>query len=374
MWRLWTCVAKGFRYNVPCVRNGTLLAEDEHDLSLTLWNRNKPSNKCLNVKPSGTEDNTDRKGASSFEWRNSVEYSSFLEIIGLSTALALGWQVSHFHAKPEPEKCSLRNLAVVAFARPGFPKTRLDVNGRKALLKINENEDKKSTTIVESNPSNDLEVQEIMNHIVLNIEQGHNLRMADLLNETGVQLLSAHQRRETSLFGLWISQESSYVDEAFSCLQQSRELGSEKGAFNLGLCYEQGFGTRIDLEKAVVCYEEAAGKGHAAAQYNLGLLHYQKKLENSDRAKGISFIRMAAQQGLDRAWSTLSIALQNSTTNSSRAAIPCADDTDKGLQVSSSQFRKSQSAPFMIRSSSSDDFDKQLVIGENGPVSFYSGN
>ena len=88
-----------------------------------------------------------------------------------------------------------------------------------------------------------------MNHIVLNIEQGHNLRMADLLNETGVQLLSAHQRRETSLFGLWISQESSYVDEAFSCLQQSRELGSEKGAFNLGLCYEQGFGTRIDLEK-----------------------------------------------------------------------------------------------------------------------------
>jgi len=221
-----------------------------------------------------------------------------------------------------------------------------------------------------------------MNHIELNIKNDHKTRKAELLNEAGVQLLSAHQKGETSLFEHWIpdarkDRKMSYVHQGFLCFQESRELGSEKGAFNLGLCYEQGFGTCISLEKAAECYEEAAKLGHSGAQYNLGLLHYQGKLKESDQAKGIRFIRLAAKQGLDQAWSTLLIILQSASESSSRnmtSTRSVAEDISKGLLKStSSHFRKSHSEPHCLFSDPTDNFEKPLVSNQDVSTTFYVG-
>lgn len=226
------------------------------------------------------------------------------------------------------------------------------------------------------------EAEQIMDHIMLNIEKDHKARKAELLNEAGFQLLSAHQKEETSPYDRWISDKiknkrTSYVSQAFLCFQESRRLGSKKGAFNLGLCHEQGFGTCINLEKAAECYEEAAELGHAGAQYNLGLLHYQEKLQGSDQAKGVRFIRKAAIQGLDHAWSTLLIVLQNATENSSPVITPprsTAENVNQGLLSSaSSHFRKSRSEPHCYLSDPADDFDKPFVLSQNVSTSFYVG-
>ena len=44
---------------------------------------------------------------------------------------------------------------------------------------------------------------------------------------------------------------SRYLQEALNCFEESRKLGSVKGTFNLGLCYEQGLGTCINLQKVL---------------------------------------------------------------------------------------------------------------------------
>uniref|UniRef100_A0A182JY72 Uncharacterized protein n=1 Tax=Anopheles christyi TaxID=43041 RepID=A0A182JY72_9DIPT len=44
-------------------------------------------------------------------------------------------------------------------------------------------------------------------------------------------------------------------------------------AFNLGICYEQGYGISKDMRMALECYQFAAEKGHPQAIYNVGVFH-----------------------------------------------------------------------------------------------------
>ncbi|XP_052865362.1 uncharacterized protein LOC128271768 [Anopheles cruzii] len=44
-------------------------------------------------------------------------------------------------------------------------------------------------------------------------------------------------------------------------------------AFNLGICYEQGYGLSKDLRMAMECYQLAADQGHPQAMYNLGVFY-----------------------------------------------------------------------------------------------------
>ncbi|XP_037086353.1 DAP3-binding cell death enhancer 1-like [Pollicipes pollicipes] len=60
--------------------------------------------------------------------------------------------------------------------------------------------------------------------------------------------------------------------QALECFRRAAALGSPSAWFNTGVCFQQGLGTRVDVEKAAVCYEEAVRLGHAAAAYNLALL------------------------------------------------------------------------------------------------------
>ncbi|EGB12353.1 hypothetical protein AURANDRAFT_3819, partial [Aureococcus anophagefferens] len=54
-------------------------------------------------------------------------------------------------------------------------------------------------------------------------------------------------------------------EEAFRCYVLAADQGYATGELNLGICYEQGEGTEVDLGKARYWFERAAAKGHEAA-------------------------------------------------------------------------------------------------------------
>lgn len=58
----------------------------------------------------------------------------------------------------------------------------------------------------------------------------------------------------------------------------------------------------LTLKQAVKCYEEAAKKGHAAAQYNLGLMYFNGQLGTKDLPRAIELIRKSARQGFYLNW------------------------------------------------------------------------
>lgn len=62
---------------------------------------------------------------------------------------------------------------------------------------------------------------------------------------------------------------------AFEHFKLSTHHNHPGGAFNLGLCYEQGVGVKRNMKTAKRLYEIAASLGHAKALYNLGVFHAQ---------------------------------------------------------------------------------------------------
>ena len=60
-----------------------------------------------------------------------------------------------------------------------------------------------------------------------------------------------------------------HVSEMFKVTQRFAEAGSKEGQFKLADMYEQGRGTPVNLEKARLWYEKAAGQGHAEARNRL---------------------------------------------------------------------------------------------------------
>lgn len=86
------------------------------------------------------------------------------------------------------------------------------------------------------------------------LETSNYLELADWQNVVGVELISSAKKNKVSEYDHLITSPKAdrtlaYKNEAFLCFLESRKLGSAKGAYNLGLCYEQGIGTSVDLEK-----------------------------------------------------------------------------------------------------------------------------
>lgn len=46
-----------------------------------------------------------------------------------------------------------------------------------------------------------------------------------------------------------------------------------KATYFLGICYENGWGIRLNETMAATLYEAAAAAGHGDAQYNLGVFY-----------------------------------------------------------------------------------------------------
>ncbi|XP_058451945.1 uncharacterized protein LOC131430759 [Malaya genurostris] len=89
---------------------------------------------------------------------------------------------------------------------------------------------------------------------------------------------------------------------AVSHLQLSTSHHHAGAAFNLGICYEQGFGVKKSARLAMECYYLASTLGHPQAMYNLGV-YYARGLGGLRRSRQIAkkYFTAAADLGLKEA-------------------------------------------------------------------------
>lgn len=70
---------------------------------------------------------------------------------------------------------------------------------------------------------------------------------------------------------------------------------------NLAICYNSGYGTSRDMEKAIYWYTEAANDGNAHAMSNLAYCYYYGNGVAKDHKKALYYFEQAAHKGLDKA-------------------------------------------------------------------------
>ncbi|XP_046852397.1 putative beta-lactamase HcpC [Xenia sp. Carnegie-2017] len=88
---------------------------------------------------------------------------------------------------------------------------------------------------------------------------------------------------------------------AFTFFERASKKGNIAAHFNLGLCYQQGLGTRKDISKAVSSYSIASSNGHLNATFNLALIYIEGKLYPLKKADGLEMMNNAGEGGLVKA-------------------------------------------------------------------------
>ena len=78
---------------------------------------------------------------------------------------------------------------------------------------------------------------------------------------------------------------------------QAAERGNAQAQFNLGVMYATGQGVHQDYTEAVRWYRKAADQGYAEAQNNLGSMYYAGSGVHQDYAEAVRWYRKAAEQG-----------------------------------------------------------------------------
>lgn len=87
----------------------------------------------------------------------------------------------------------------------------------------------------------------------------------------------------------------------FTDIKRKADKGIVEAQYNLGVCYQKGYGVEIDRNEAVAWYTVAAQRGFAMAQYNLGLCYaegYGVEKNNAEAARLPSGCRAGACQGM----------------------------------------------------------------------------
>ncbi|XP_035900706.1 uncharacterized protein LOC118506970 [Anopheles stephensi] len=88
-------------------------------------------------------------------------------------------------------------------------------------------------------------------------------------------------------------------------------------AFNLGICFEQGYGMPKDMAMALECYQQAAEQGHPQAIYNVGVFHARGYAGlRPSRSMAKKYFLAAAELGLQEAIVALGPKYQRSRKES----------------------------------------------------------
>lgn len=89
-------------------------------------------------------------------------------------------------------------------------------------------------------------------------------------------------------------------------------------AFNLGICFEQGFGVKKNARVAMECFHLASTLGHPQAMYNLGV-YYARGLGGLRRSRSMAkkYFTAAADLGLEQAIVALGPAYRTARRDSS---------------------------------------------------------
>lgn len=85
--------------------------------------------------------------------------------------------------------------------------------------------------------------------------------------------------------------------QAVAFYREAAEKGDAKAQTNMGLCYEQGKGVQADDDEMVTWYRKAAEQGYAAAQFALGRCFAGAGGVKWDMAKAVEWFDKAVAQG-----------------------------------------------------------------------------
>jgi TPR repeat protein len=85
------------------------------------------------------------------------------------------------------------------------------------------------------------------------------------------------------------------------------QKGHAWAQYNLGVMYDQGEGVAPDDKEAVKWYRAAADQGLAKAQYNIGYMYYYGHGVAQDCKEAVKWYRLAADQGLAQAQGNLGL-------------------------------------------------------------------
>ncbi len=85
--------------------------------------------------------------------------------------------------------------------------------------------------------------------------------------------------------------------EAVKLFRKAAEQGDADAQYNLGLCYDNGWGVVENKPEAVRWYREAAEQGISNAQYNLGWCYSHGEGVVEDKTEAVKWYRKAAEQG-----------------------------------------------------------------------------
>lgn len=88
--------------------------------------------------------------------------------------------------------------------------------------------------------------------------------------------------------------EKKEYDTAFDLFKRAANYDDTEAQFMLGICYLNGYGTQINIKKAVKWFEEAAENEHAGALYELGF-YYENNTRQMDKA--VEYYNRAADLG-----------------------------------------------------------------------------
>ncbi|GBB99141.1 hypothetical protein RclHR1_03430002 [Rhizophagus clarus] len=90
------------------------------------------------------------------------------------------------------------------------------------------------------------------------------------------------------------------LEKAFCWYQKAAENGNAKAMFNLALCYENGEGTEVDLEKAFCWYQKAAENGDTNAMFILSLCYENGEGYRSGPGKSLYWYQKAQRMVMQK--------------------------------------------------------------------------
>lgn len=83
----------------------------------------------------------------------------------------------------------------------------------------------------------------------------------------------------------------------FKFYTEAAQGGNVLAAYNLGVAYRDGLGTKPDVQKALSWFETAASEGDDTAAFNIGAIYDEGNLLPQDDQTAIAWYDLAAQRG-----------------------------------------------------------------------------
>jgi len=98
---------------------------------------------------------------------------------------------------------------------------------------------------------------------------------------------------------------------ALPLMRKAAENNHTEAQIYLGVMYENGYGTTVDVYEAVKWFRKSAEQGYHWGQHNLGIMYRDGKGVKRDFSLAIYYFQKAAEQNNENAFASLGHMIEN---------------------------------------------------------------